>query len=122
MRVGDGLPEHQSLIHLVTILVLNQTLIVTRNGDQEQETVHVLETVNPLLPFRPLAADIEHSIRQLAEVEDRLGNARGSKSRPEEILVCWHIGLVPDSVKIFAKAVDNRVSFEYPCAVGVAKR
>lgn len=39
-----------------------------------------LEAVDPLLTLRSLSADIEHVICELAEVEERLGNASGSET------------------------------------------
>lgn len=56
------------------VLILHQALVVSTDRDEEHKTVDILETVYPLLPFGSLATDIEHPVRQLAQVEDRLGN------------------------------------------------
>jgi hypothetical protein len=57
------------------ILILDETLVVTADGNQEQQTVDVLEAVNPLLALGSLTSNVEHAIRQLAKVKSRLCNA-----------------------------------------------
>lgn len=62
-------------------------MVVTADSNQEQDDLYVVEDVNPLLTFRSLAANVEHAICQVAQLEDGLGDARGSQSRAEDILV-----------------------------------
>lgn len=59
----------------------------------------------PLLPFRPLATDIEHSVCELAQVKHGLGNAGRSESRAEQILVCRNVALIPNTVEVVTETV-----------------
>lgn len=104
MRVGNRLPEHQGLVHLVAVLVFHEALVVAGDGDEEQETVDVFEAVNPLFAFGALAADVEHAVGELAEVEDGLGDARGAQPRAQEVLVVGDVVDVPQPVKVGAEA------------------
>jgi hypothetical protein len=60
------------------VLVLNQALVVATDSNQEKQAVDVLEAVDPLLSLRSLAADVEHPVGKLAQIEDRLRDARRS--------------------------------------------
>lgn len=78
-----------------TILILDQTLVITADGDEEEQAVDVLETMYPLLPLRSLAADIEHPVRKLAQVENRLGDTGCPQSRSQQVLVVGDVALGP---------------------------
>ena len=69
------------------ILILNQTLIITRQGNHEQQTLNTLKAVDPLLPFRPLPTDIHHAEVHLSELEQRLRNTRCPKSSLQHVLI-----------------------------------
>lgn len=58
------------------ISIFNQGLIVAANGHQEQDDLDVVKNVDPLLPLRPLTADIEHSVGEAAKIENCLVDAR----------------------------------------------
>jgi hypothetical protein len=42
------------------IFILHQTLVIPTQTDQKQNTGNILETVDPLPAFGPLATDIHH--------------------------------------------------------------
>jgi hypothetical protein len=44
------------------ILVFNKTLIVTANGDEEEQTVNILKAMDPLLALRALSSNVEHAV------------------------------------------------------------
>lgn len=90
-RVADGVEQRQGLLHTVDRLVLEQKLVVLGNGDQEEDGCDVLETVDPLLPLRPLATDVEHAVGQVADNERRLGDTRCLDTRAQHVLVVGHI-------------------------------
>jgi hypothetical protein len=49
-------------IETYAILVFYKALIVTADRNEEEKAVDVLEAVNPLLSFGPLATNVEHSV------------------------------------------------------------
>ena len=58
--VGEDCAEEvETLLQPVLVVVLLQDLVVLADGRQEHDQQHVLETVDPLLPLRPLAPDID---------------------------------------------------------------
>jgi len=57
------------------IPVFNQYVVVPADGDEEQHHLHVVEDVDPLLPFRALSTHVEHAVGEVARIEDRLGDA-----------------------------------------------
>lgn len=105
LRVGNRLPQHERFLHLVTILILHQALVVSGNGDKEKQAVDVLETVDPLLSFGSLSSNIEHSVRKGTEVEDGLGNTSRSQSGSEHILVGGDKVLREETVNVLKEAV-----------------
>lgn len=90
-RVADRVEKSEGLLHTVDGLVLEQKLIVLGDGDKEEDGRYVLEAVNPLLAFRALTTNVEHSIREFADDEGRLGNTGGLDTRPENILIVGHV-------------------------------
>ena len=57
----NGRPAFSGIVTFRTYdaLIFVQHLVVLAQTDQEHEGGNVLETMNPLLPLRPLTADIE---------------------------------------------------------------
>src|ERR1700678_3496772 len=84
-------------------LILIQHLIVLTQTDQEYKRGHVLETVDPLPTFTPLATDIEQLIRQIANLERRFRDSCRLHTTPEDVLVGWEIrrgGHMVDRVEV----------------------
>ena len=73
------------------ILVFNKTLIVTANGDEEEQTVNILKAMDPLLALRALSSNVEHAVCQVPEIKDRLSDTRCAQARAQHILVCGHV-------------------------------
>lgn len=57
--------------HTYRRVVFKEDFVVFGNGGDEDDRVHVLETVDPLLSFRPLAAHIEHSKKVMFRCTER---------------------------------------------------
>lgn len=51
-------------------------MIVAADCDKEKNDLHVVENMNPLLPFRPLSTNVEHSVCKVSELEYGLGDTR----------------------------------------------
>lgn len=88
------------------ILVFHEALIVAAYGYEKQETVDVLEAVDPFFALRPLAAHVEHAIGELAQVEDRLSDARRAQPATEQILVVGDKVLGPYAVYVVKEAAN----------------
>jgi hypothetical protein len=85
--VADAIKQCQRLLHAVHGLVLEQQLVIFRDGDEEKNSGNVLEAMYPLLSLRPLATDIEHAVGQISNDESSLGNTGCLDTRPEDVLV-----------------------------------
>jgi hypothetical protein len=90
-RVADGVEQSQGLLHTVDRLIFKQKLVVFRNGDQEEDGGHVLETMDPLLTFGTLSTDVEHTVGQVANNKGSLSDTGGLDTRAEHILVAGHV-------------------------------
>lgn len=89
--VANRVEQRQSFLHTVDSLIFEQQLVVFGDGDQEQNRCHVLEAVDPLLPFRTLTTDVEHPVGQVANNEGSFGDTGGLDTGTENILVCGEI-------------------------------
>lgn len=78
-------------MHTVDGLVLEEELIVLGYGDEEKDGCDILKAMDPLLSFRTLSTNIEHSVGKVPNDECGLGNTSGLDTRSEDILVVWHI-------------------------------
>ena len=65
--VADGVEELHALHHAVHLLVLGEHEVVAAERHAEDDGRHALEAVDPLLPLRPLTADVEHSERTVLD-------------------------------------------------------
>jgi hypothetical protein len=95
LAVGDTLEQHERFLHLVlgrvssrvhrlvgksllrstyAIAIFHKHVVVTADCNQEKDDLNVVEHVNPLLTLRPLSANVEHAVGQVASVEDRLAD------------------------------------------------
>ena len=79
--------ERERLLHAVDGLVFEQQLVVLGDGDEEQNSSHILEAMDPLFPLGPLAADVEHAVRQVADDEGGLGDTGRLHTRSKYVLV-----------------------------------
>lgn len=50
-RVADGVEQSQCFLHAVDRLILEQQLVVLRDGHEEKDRRDILEAVYPLLSF-----------------------------------------------------------------------
>lgn len=69
------------------VLVFDKTLVVTGQGNHEQQTLYSLETVYPFLSLGPLAADVHHAEVYLAQFKEGFGDTGSAQSRVEHILI-----------------------------------
>lgn len=86
-RVADRVKQGERFLHTVDRLIFEQQLIVLGNGDKEEDCGDILEAVDPLLPLRPLATDVKHPVRQVANDEGGFGDTGGLDARAKDILV-----------------------------------
>jgi hypothetical protein len=102
-RVANRVEQSESLLHTVDGLVLEEKLVVFGNSDKEKNGGHVLEAVNPLLTFRPLSTNIEHTVGKIANDKRSLGDTSGLDTRAKDILVAGEVvglGNAFDGVKV----------------------
>lgn len=69
------------------ILVFHQNVVVATDGDQEQDNLDVVKDVDPLLTLRPLSANIEHLVREVAGFENGFADAGRPEACAEDVLV-----------------------------------
>ena len=61
--IGENGPEQvETLLQSVLVLILLQDLVILTDGRQEHDQQDVLETVDPLSPFAPLATHVDLGI------------------------------------------------------------
>jgi hypothetical protein len=102
-RVADGIEECEGLLHTVDCLVLEEQLIVFRDGNKEKNGGDVLEAVNPLFPLGSLAADIEHAVGEVANDKGRFGDTSSLDTGTEDVLVIGGVvgsGNALDGIKV----------------------
>jgi hypothetical protein len=102
-RIADGIEECEGFLHAVDGLVLEEQLVVFRDGNEEKDGGDILEAVNPLLALGSLAADIEHAVREVANDKRRFGDTGGLDTGAENVLVIWGVvgsGNAIDRVKV----------------------
>ena len=108
-RIADAVEKCKSFLHTIHGLIFEQQLVVFGNGDKEQYGGDILETVDPLLSFRSLSTNIEHSVGQVLDDEGRLGDAGSLDTGAQDILIIRHVivrGDAVDRVKV-AVVVSN---------------
>lgn len=89
-------------------LVFIQHLIVFTQTDKEDKGGHVLETVDPLLPFATLATDVEKFVCKLANLEGCLRNTSGLDTAAKDVLVCGKVTRLRHAVDC-VEVVDSRI-------------
>lgn len=120
-RVADGVEKGQGLLHSVDGLIFEQQLVVLGNSDEEQNSSHVLEAVNPLLTLRPLATHVEHPVSEITNDKGRLGNTGGLDTGTKDILVVGHVVGSSDTSDVIEVA-SNQVSLLWESMSTAARR
>ena len=84
--------------------MVNGYLVILGEWDDEEDGGDIVEAVDPLLPLRPLAADVEHVEGHALHQELDLHDARGHHTGVEDVLK-WmfshHVTLVSFEVFLF---------------------
>ena len=73
------------------VSVLHQTLIVSTQADQEKDTRHVLETMNPLPSLALLTTHVDHQHFVISKCEARFCNADCPCSALEYVLLVRNV-------------------------------
>jgi len=97
--VADRVEELHALHHAVHLLVLGEHEVEPAERHAEDDGRHALEAVDPLLPLRPLTADVEHFEFESLERELRLDDARRLDPGPEHVLLRGHVVGAADPVE-----------------------
>lgn len=90
-RIADRVEEGERFLHAIDCLILEEQLIVLRDSYQEEDGSDVLEAMDPLLPLRPLATNVEHAVCQVANEEGCLCDTSRLHTRTEDILIVGHV-------------------------------
>ncbi len=85
-------------MHTVDRLIFEQKLVVFGDGDKEENGGNVLEAVDPLLPFGPLAADVEHAVGQIANDEGGFSDTGRLDTRAENVLIVRDVVWCGDAI------------------------
>lgn len=78
-----------------SVSVLNETLIVATQTDEEQYRSHVLEKVDPFPPFRFLTAHVDEDHVVSLDHELRLGHAGRGHPTVDDVVVRGDVLRVP---------------------------
>lgn len=108
-RVTNRVEKGKGLLHSVDGLIFEQQLVVLGDGDEEQNSGHVLEAVDPLLAFRSLATHVEHPVSEITNDKGCLSDTGGLDTRPKNVLVVWHVVGSSDTSNVIEVA-SNLVS------------
>ena len=82
------------------VSVFHQTLIVSAQTDKEQDTCHVLETMDPLPPLALLATHVDHQHLMIPQVEARFRNADCSCPTLNDVLLVRNIVGIKKSFQV----------------------
>jgi len=109
-RVADGVEKSESFLHTVDSLVLEEKLVIFRNGDEEKDRSDIFKAVNPLLSLRSLSSDIKHTVCEISNDEGGFGDTGSLDTRSENILIVWHVVWLCDAVDIVKVAEKRTIS------------
>lgn len=98
-------------------LILHQALVVAAQSSYEHQTVDAFEAMHPFLPLRSLTTDVKHVVPQLPELEQCLGDARGTQPRSEHVLIVGQIVLGKQAVYTVVIATGVSMSEHTTAAV-----
>jgi hypothetical protein len=96
--VADAVKKRERLLHSVDGLVFEEQLVVFRNGNQEENSGDVFKAMNPLLSFRSLPTNVEHTVRQVLDDESSLGDTGGLYSGSQDILIVGKVVVSSDAI------------------------
>lgn len=87
-------------IYAHRVLVLNQTLVVSTQADQKQNTCDILETMNPFSSLALLTTDVDHEHLMVAQLEDRLSDSNCSGTSMHNVLLVGDICGIEKTVEV----------------------
>ena len=90
--------QSQSFLHPVHCLILEQELVIFRDGHQEEDCSDILKAVDPFLALRTLATNIEHPVGKLPNDECSLRNTSSLDTGAQHILIVGKIIRLSNSV------------------------
>ena len=96
--VADRVEQCECFLHAVDCLVLEQQLVVLRDGDQEQDGGNILEAVYPLLALRTLATHVEHAVCKVANDECCFRDTGGLHTGSQDVRVRGNVSGRGDGV------------------------
>lgn len=70
----------------------------------EDETLHPLEAVYPLLALRSLSTHVEDPVDEVAHAEFDFGDSRGLDSGANDVFVCWDVVARTDALDFVEEA------------------
>src|ERR1700744_3035287 len=73
------------------VWVLGHEHIIRADGGDEQNGTNTVEGLDTLAPLGTLAADVDHAVRVVLELEDSLNDADGSRFGVQDVLVGRHV-------------------------------
>lgn len=73
------------------VLILNETLVIPTQADEEQDTRHVSETMYPLSSLRPLTTDIDYGDLATLKMKDGFRDANRPNAALYDVLFGWLI-------------------------------
>jgi hypothetical protein len=79
-------------------------MIITADGDEEQHYLDIVKDVYPLLSLRTLAANIEHAICEVAQLEYGFCDAGSPQPGAENVLVCRQVVLCKETFDVGKEA------------------
>ena len=90
-RVADRVEEGKRFLHTVDGLIFEKELIILRDGDKEENGGDILKAMYSLLPFRPLATHIEHTVGKVTNDESSLSDTSSLNTGSKDILIIGNI-------------------------------
>lgn len=89
--VADFLEQREGLLQAIGGGILIQPLVIFRNGCHKEHGIDIVEAVDPLSAFVPLATNIKEAELSLLDLEGHLHNTRGLDTGPKDVVICRDI-------------------------------
>ena len=74
LGLADGVKQVQRFLESIDGAVLVESLVVLREGHEEEHHVHVLKVMHPFLPLGPLPSDVDDAVGVVLGREGELGH------------------------------------------------
>ena len=87
--VDDGVEDVAGLHQPIGDAVLHQHLVELAGRRQEEDGRDLVEALEPLLPLRPLAADVHKAEGHAVDVDAVLVDALGRLTGVQDVLLLW---------------------------------